>query len=141
MFTSVLMDSSSYIKENLTCSKQLLLIDDDETILEIMQSCFEEIAGWQVLTAGNGEEGLLKALSEKPDAIILDLMMPGIDGLKFVELLNQKFEHLHIPIIVLSAKAERINKSQLLNLGVVDVIRKPFDPFVLIEQIRLALQW
>ncbi|VXD22695.1 Response regulator receiver protein [Planktothrix serta PCC 8927] len=141
MFSSVLMDSSNPIKENFTCSKQLLLIDDDETILEIMQSCFEEIAGWQVLTANNGEEGLLKALSEKPDAIILDLMMPGIDGLKFVQLLNQKFEHLHIPIVVLSAKAEQIDKSQFLNLGVVDVIMKPFDPFVLIEQIRLALKW
>lgn len=119
--------------------KRVLIIDDDADIREATQICLEITGEWDVLTASSGSEGLIKAAAEKPDAILLDIMMPGMDGLTTFQNLQDNPETQNIPIILLTAKAQSAEQRQFTQLRVAAVITKPYDPFSLSNQVAEAL--
>ncbi|WP_242056830.1 response regulator [Planktothrix sp. FACHB-1355] len=122
-------------------TKRILVIDDEPDVRAIVQGCLEDIAGWDVITAGSGQEGLVKVVTDKPDAIVLDVMMPGMDGLAFLKELRNQPEGQSIPTVLLTAKV-RLDEPEILSkLGIEGVVSKPFDPFMLTEQIAAYLGW
>lgn len=122
-------------------TKRILIIDDDDGVREIIQICLEVAGGWQVTTACCGSDGLVLAQKEKPDAILLDVMMPDMDGATTFRHLQANPETQNIPTILLTAKAKISEKQQFIQLGVTGVITKPFDAMDLVDQIRALLHW
>jgi CheY-like chemotaxis protein len=122
-------------------TKRILVIDDEDGIREIIQICLEAAAGWEVLTAGSGSEGLVTAQQEQPDAILLDVMMPDMDGPTTFGHLQSNITTQHIPTILLTAKAKISEQKQFIDLGVTGVITKPFKAQDLVNQIREILNW
>lgn len=121
--------------------KQILLIDDEETIQAVVQLGIEIEAGWQVEIASSGFKGIDLARKQQPDAILLDVMMPGMDGIETLSQLKNNDQTSSIPVIFLTAKAQAAEKNQFLSLGVVDVITKPFNSMTLASQIAKILKW
>jgi DNA-binding response OmpR family regulator len=122
-------------------TKKILVIDDEDGLREILQFSLEAAAGWQVLTAASGSEGLIKAEAEQPDAILLDVMMPDMDGPETFRQLKAKAVTQNIPTIFLTAKARGSEKQLLINLGIAGVITKPIKPQELVDQIQEILNW
>ena len=122
-------------------TKRILLIDDEETIQEVVQVGIEIEAGWQVAIASSGSEGINLAQSQQPDAILLDVMMPDMDGISTLSNLKANDKTRAIPVIFLTAKTQATEKDQLQSLGVVDVITKPFNSMTLASQIAKILHW
>ena len=122
-------------------NKNILLIDDEETIQEVVQVGIEIEAGWQVEIASSGLEGIDLAQDQQPDAILLDVMMPNMDGIDTLSRLKNNSQTSDIPVIFLTAKAQAEEKNQFQSLGVVDVITKPFNSMTLASQIAKILGW
>jgi CheY-like chemotaxis protein len=122
-------------------AKKILVVDDEESVRLVVQSCLEDLAGWEVLAAASGSAGLEMAIDQRPDAIILDVMMPGMDGLMFLQKLRADPELQDIPTILLTAKVELTAPDRYLAHGAVGALAKPFDPMSLIEQVRVFLGW
>lgn len=95
-------------------NRRILVIDDEDGIREIIQICLEAVAGWQVFTAASGSEGLINAQSTLPDAILLDVMMPDMDGPTTFRQLRANAVTQDIPTILLTAKAKISEQQQLL---------------------------
>jgi len=125
----------------MTNNKCLLVIDDDDGVREIIQISLEAAAGWQVLTASSGREGLQVAANQQPDAILLDVMMPNMDGAETFRRLQASPETAPIPTILLTAKAKMSEQQQYMNLGVTGIITKPFEALNLVNQIQTILKW
>ncbi len=121
--------------------KNILLIDDEETIQEVVQVGIEIEAGWQVAIASSGKEGINLAQNQQPDAILLDVMMPDMDGIATLSQLKANVKTRTIPVIFLTAKTQAAEKDQLHSLGAVDVITKPFNSMTLASQIAKILGW
>lgn len=121
--------------------KRILLIDDDDGARRIIQFSLEAAAGWEVLTAASGVEGLSLAESEQPDAILLDVMMPGLDGPATFQRLQENPVTRSVPVIMLTAKASPTDHQPLLELGIAGIITKPFKIPALIAQVRANLNW
>jgi CheY-like chemotaxis protein len=122
-------------------TKSILIIDDEDDIREVAQLTLETIGEWQVFIAQSAKEGLLIAQSEKLDVILLDVMMPDMDGITtFKELKANKLTY-HIPVIFLTAKVQPAEKRRLEELGARGVIAKPFDPMALPKQVAEILDW
>ena len=121
--------------------KRILVVDDDDGIREVIQICLEAIAGWEVITAASGKEALTTAQNRKPDAILLDVMMPDMDGVKTFQQLQTSSQTELIPTILLTAKAKVSEQKKFQLLGVVGVIVKPFEPYNLVAQIKTILDW
>lgn len=119
---------------------RILVIDDEERIQEVIQISLEILNGWEVLTASSGREGLLKAQNQKPDAILLDVSMPQMDGFATLEKLRSNPATQSIPVIFLTAKVQLADRQQFAKLGMAGVITKPFDPLTLAEQVTAALE-
>ncbi|MBW4466184.1 MAG: response regulator [Pegethrix bostrychoides GSE-TBD4-15B] len=121
----------------------VLVIEDDEPVREIICSCFEDIAGWQVAAASSGQAGLELAESICPDAIVLDLMMPAMDGLMFLQHLRASATRSATDqaVVLLTAKVDLIPSRDLTALGVKGLIAKPFDPMLLTHQVAQLLGW
>ncbi len=122
-------------------TKRILIIDDEVHIREVVQTCLEALGGWDALPVASGREGLVKAEVEQPDAILLDVMMPDMDGYTFLQQLQANPVTQGIPVILLTAMAHRLDQQQLLVLGVKAAIAKPFNPVSLINEIASALGW
>lgn len=122
-------------------TKQILVIDDEDDIREVAQVSLEMIGNWEVLTARSGQEGLAKAAAEQPDAILLDVMMPGMDGPTTFQQLRKTLAIRHIPVILMTAKVQASDQRRFAGLGVQGVIVKPFDPLTLAEQVTATLGW
>lgn len=122
-------------------TKRILLIDDETNVREVVQACLNDLAGWDVLPVASGQEGLEQALTVQPDAIVLDVSMPGMDGFAFLAQLRANPLTQSIPVVLLTAKAQWINPQQLRQLGVAEALAKPFNPVTLPQQIALALGW
>lgn len=122
-------------------SRRILLIDDEPDVRRVVQTCLEKLARWTVFTAASGEEGLLKATTEKPDAIVLDIMMPGTDGYMLLDALLAKPQTQSIPVVFFTAKADSPELSHYEVLGVKGIILKPFNPLTLHRDIAAALGW
>ena len=121
--------------------KRILVVDDDDGIREVIQICLEAIAGWEVIPAASGKEALTAAQNRKPDAILLDVMMPDMDGLKTFQQLQTRSQTELIPTILLTAKSKISEQRKLQFIGVAGVIIKPFEPYNLVEQIKTILNW
>lgn len=121
--------------------RQILVVDNEEYIQEVAKICLETVAGWQVLTASSGEAALKIAEAEQPDAILLDVMMPGMDGLTTFQKLQENFATHHIPVILLTAKIQSSDRQNYEQMGLRATIAKPFDPLELAKQIAQALDW
>ncbi|MBW4521863.1 MAG: response regulator [Scytolyngbya sp. HA4215-MV1] len=122
-------------------TRRVLLIDDEVPLRRVTQLTLEITAGWQVLAVGSGLEGLKQAEIEHPDVILLDLMMPDMDGMVTLTLLRENPETRSIPVILLTAKVQTMDPLWLQKLGVVAVLTKPFEPVHLVEQMKTALGW
>lgn len=118
--------------------KKILVIDDEDDIRKLIQTCLEIMGGWQVITASCGNEGLNLAQINLPDAILLDLMMPEMDGLSTFENLQSNPKTSNIPIIMMTAKG-RFVESKFTELSVKGVINKPFNPLKIANQVAAAL--
>jgi two-component system, OmpR family, alkaline phosphatase synthesis response regulator PhoP len=116
--------------------KKILVIDDEPKIVEICKD-YLHAAGYDVITAGDGAQGLTQARLQKPDLIVLDLMLPGIDGLDVCRSLRHDSE---VPIIMLTARIEETDRLIGLELGADDYITKPFSPRELVARVRTVLR-
>lgn len=121
--------------------KRVLIIDDDETIQTVVQFGLQLAVGWEVLTASSGTEGVITAQSGQPDVILLDVMMPDLDGIATFKLLQSNCTTQQIPVILLTAKAQTAEKFQFKDLGVSGVITKPFNSLTLPGKIAEILHW
>ena len=112
----------------------VLVVDDDPVIQKLLQVNFE-MEGYSVITAGDGEEGLAKAQAEHPDAVVLDVMMPKMDGLEVARRLKADPDTQGIPIILLSAKAQQADIQAGTATGAEEYLTKPFDPLELLQRV------
>lgn len=122
-------------------SKRVLIIDDDSGIRKITQISLKAIADWEVLVAASGQEGMTIAQTEPLDAILLDVMMPGMDGITTLAHLQANPITQTIPVILLTAKAQVFEQQQLTALPVTGIITKPFKAPELVKQMRALLRW
>jgi two-component system phosphate regulon response regulator PhoB len=118
---------------------KILVVDDEEDILELVRYNLAR-EGYRVVCAASGEQALNKAGSEPFDLILLDLMLPGIDGLEVAKKLKNKPETRHIPIIMLTAKGEEADIVTGLELGADDYVTKPFSPRILIARVKAVIR-
>lgn len=121
--------------------KQILVIDDEDDIREIAKVSLQTLKQWQVLTASSGAEGVAIAAEAQPDAILLDVLMPNVNGLITLDTLKKTPATRLIPVIMLTATGGIVSEQQYAELGAKAIISKPFDPGMLGDQIALALQW
>lgn len=121
--------------------KRILFIDDEDDIKTLAQYCLESEAGWLMMSASGGEEGVAIAETEQPDAILLDAMMPEVDGLQTIAKLLNNPKTKDIPIIFITAKAQASDRRRFYQAGAKGVINKPFDSLTLASQISGFLGW
>ncbi|MGA7936975.1 MAG: response regulator [Kovacikia sp.] len=122
-------------------TKRILVIDNEQYIQEVTQICLQTTVGWQVLTASSGREGITTATVEQPDAILLDVMMPDMDGPTTFQQLKDNPVTQAIPVILLTAKVQASDRRRYDELGVRGAIAKPFSPLQLASQIAEVLGW
>jgi two-component system alkaline phosphatase synthesis response regulator PhoP len=120
--------------------KTVLVIDDDRDIREVAKTSLELVGGFMVILADSGKSGVDLAQQARPDAIILDLMMPDLDGQQTLVQLKQLPETASIPVIMLTAKVQA-SKKELVSKGAAGVLVKPFDPMQLPDQVCEILGW
>ena len=116
----------------------ILIVDDDPVVRRMLQLSFES-EGFDVLTAGDGIEGLEAMRSGKPNVVVLDIMMPKLDGMKVMRELMSDDELRGTPVILLSAKATSLDIDLGLKAGAADYVTKPCDPIELVERVRSLL--
>ncbi|HIK21129.1 MAG TPA: response regulator [Synechococcus sp. M44_DOE_062] len=119
----------------------LLIIDDEPDIWEMIQLILENLAGWQILTAGSGPEGIQIAIREQPEAILLDVTMPGMDGPTTLAHSRALPETQRIPVLLLTAKVRDPQDASLAQLGANGLISKPFNAATLAAEISALLGW
>lgn len=122
-------------------ARKILIIDDEDDIREVAALSLESVAGWEVIKASSGAQGLARAEEHQPDAILLDVMMPGMDGPTTFRELRKNQNTAKIPVLLLTAKVQGTDQQRFANLGVEAVLFKPFDPLTLSKQIAGALGW
>ena len=122
-------------------AKRILIVDDEPDIREIARVSLEAIGGHEVIDAASGADALVAAERERPDAILLDVMMPGLDGPSTFARLQESEATRHIPVIMLTAKVQATDRSRLTKLGVAAVLSKPFDPMSLADEVASVLGW
>lgn len=121
--------------------KRVLVIDDEDDTREIAKISLDMVGGWEVLSARSGAEGLALAEGQQPDAILLDVMMPDMDGPTTFQKLRGLAATRDIPVIMLTAKVQASDRIRFRELGVSGVIAKPFDPMSLPREIIEVLGW
>ena len=121
--------------------KHILLVDDESDIREVAGFSLEAVGGFAVTTASSGREAIHRALAEQPDAILLDVMMPEMDGPTTFARLQRDPASRGIPVILLTAKVQAADRTRFDGLGVTAVLSKPFDPMTLPHQVADALGW
>ena len=120
-------------------NETILVVDDEEEIIELLEYNLAK-NGYDVLWVTSGEEAVKAALTERPHLVILDLMLPGIDGLEVYRILKGSPRTAQIPIVMLTAKGEEADIVAGLELGADDYITKPFSPRVLLARIKAVLR-
>ncbi|TDX49207.1 response regulator transcription factor [Orenia marismortui] len=117
-------------------AKKILIVDDDKNVIEIL-SLYLKKENFDVVIARDGEEALKKAEKNNPDLIILDIMMPKIDGLEVIKVLRKNND---LPIILLSARSEEFDRILGLELGADDYVTKPFSPREVVVRVKVILK-
>jgi len=121
--------------------RRILIIDDEDDIREVAALSLEATAGWEILTANSGVKGIEVAVAEQPDAILMDVMMPEVDGPTTFRNMQQNPAISTIPVLLLTAKVQGVDQRRFAGLGVAAVLFKPFDPLTLADQISEVLGW
>jgi CheY-like chemotaxis protein len=129
------------IRSESMMQRKILLIDDDEAIRTIVKLSLEVLAGWTTLVASSGPEGVTMAAAEQPDAILLDMMMPEVDGIQTLNLLRSGPATSHTPVLFLTAKGKKLDVARLAGKKVQGVIAKPFDATTLAAEVSALLGW
>ena len=122
-------------------SRCILLVDDDPGIREVTRISLESTMGWQVLTASSGDEALRLAGENEISAILLDMMMPDMDGAETFARLREREECRAIPVVLLTAKTQKADLANYAEMGVAGTVQKPFDPLSLGREVADALGW
>ena len=122
-------------------TKRILVIDDDDDVRLLATMSLSRVGRFTVDDADSGETGVAAATAAPPDAILLDVMMPGTDGTRTLALLREEERTRDVPVLFLTAKARAGDHERLLGLGASGVIAKPFDPMPLPAQVSSALGW
>lgn len=122
-------------------SKRVLVVDDEADIRVVIQGCLEDIAGWEVIAADSGEQGLQIAAQEQLDGILMDVSMPGMGGLEALQKLQENPQTQTIPVALLTAKALPEEQKLFANIGIVGLIIKPFDPMILVDLVTSVFGW
>jgi CheY-like chemotaxis protein len=117
-----------------------LIVDDDAFIREIARLSLEVMGGWAVSVAGNGSDGIDQARTLAPDVILLDVMMPGIDGIETMRNLSEDPATRDIPVIFLTANTPKSERSRIDETGARGLITKPFDPLSLAHEVEAILR-
>ena len=121
--------------------RRVLLIDDEDDIRSIAAIALERVGGWEVKAASGGAAGIAIAEEWRPDAILLDAMMPGMDGLATQKALHERPATETIPVVFLTASVQTSERQILLDAGATGVLAKPFDPMTLHLVVAQALGW
>ncbi len=119
-------------------SRKILIVDDEVYILHILDFSLGA-EGYEVITAADGEEALEKARTEKPDLVVLDVMMPKVDGFEACRRLKNDPETREMPVILLTAKGREVDRKMGIEVGADDYMVKPFSPSKLIQKIESFL--
>lgn len=122
-------------------TRRVLVVDDDPLLREVAKVALEMVGGWTVLTAESGLEAQEVASIEQPDALLLDVMMPGMDGPSTVLALQEDPATRNIPVVFLTAKMSGQGSEEWAGLPVIGVIPKPFDPMTLSAEVARLLGW
>jgi CheY-like chemotaxis protein len=122
-------------------ARRILVVDDDDDILEVAQMSLEVVGGWTVTTAADGEQALDRARTEQPDAIVMDVMMPVMDGPTAAVALRADPATAGIPVVLLTASVQPAERAALAELPVAGVLGKPFDPMLLPAELSAILGW
>ena len=122
-------------------TKKILIVNDEDDIREVAKVSLEMVGGWDVLVAGSGSEGLAEAKSGQPDAILLDVMMPDMDGSATFKELQREEATKNIPVILLTGKERPSEHHNFNGLGVRGVFAKPFGPLTLASDASKVLGW
>lgn len=130
---------NSYKQEEKMIKETILIVDDEEDIVELIKYNLAN-EGYSILTAFTGEQAIKMTKQFQPDLIVLDLMLPGIDGLEVTRYLKNNEKTTHIPIVMLTAKGEESDIVTGLEMGANDYILKPFSPKVLVARIKAILR-
>lgn len=120
---------------------RVLVVDDEPDIREILTLALRDVAGWDVLSAPDGHSGLEAAVEAVPDAIVLDVQMPGLDGVRTALLLDADERTQHIPVLLLTARPESAGALCREAVSVRGVLTKPFDPLTIADELREVLGW
>jgi CheY-like chemotaxis protein len=125
---------------------KLLVIDDEESIRQIIEACLVDLGGWEVLSAPSGRDGLTIAQSQTQadraiDGILLDISMPDLDGFETLALLKADPQTKGIPVVLLTAKVLTADRARFDQLAIAAVIEKPFDPLSLVDQVVQSFGW
>jgi two-component system alkaline phosphatase synthesis response regulator PhoP len=121
--------------------RRILIVDDEDDIREVAQVSLELLGPYEVLTASGGRDGVDSARLRQPDAILLDVMMPDLDGPATLAELRADPATRDIPVLFLTAKTQSAEHTRLAMLGVAGILTKPFDPLKLAAQVAAALRW
>ncbi len=122
-------------------NRRVLIIDDDDSIREVAKMSLELVGGWTVTTAPSGGDGIRQAREERPDGILLDVMMPDLDGPATLEQLRSDAVVGEIPVIFLTAKVQASDRTRFAELDVAGLIAKPFDPMTLPQRVAELFGW
>ncbi len=115
--------------------RSVLLVDDEPDIRKVGELSLKMVGGWVVFTAASGLEGLEIARRERPDVILLDVMMPGLDGIQTLARLRSEETLRDIPVVFMTARAQTHELKRYVELGAAGVITKPFDPMTLANEV------
>ncbi len=116
--------------------KTVMLIDDDADIRFIAELSLQRVGGWEVEVCNGGEAGLEALKVSRPDVILLDMMMPGLNGAAVIARIQAMPAHAATPVIFMTAKTQAHEITEYLSLGAVGIVSKPFDPIALPDLIR-----
>lgn len=119
----------------------ILVVDDEEHLRELVQACLEDLGGWNTLVAGSGEQCLEILKTAQPNAILLDISMPGMDGIAVYDRIQSDPMTRSIPVILLTAKVLPSDRAKFAEMGVSGVIAKPIQPVTLTEEVAEILGW
>jgi two-component system alkaline phosphatase synthesis response regulator PhoP len=116
-------------------AKKIMVVDDEPYIARVIKFKLEQ-EGYSVISANDGQSGLQKIKEEKPDMVLLDVMMPGLSGYEVCQKIKQDAELAGIPVVILTAKGQERDREQGLTMGASDYITKPFSPNRLLELVK-----
>jgi CheY-like chemotaxis protein len=121
--------------------RRVLVIDDEQAIRLVVEACLVDIGGWEVIGAGSGLEGLALAEQGSIDGILLDVSMPGMDGIETLGRLKENPHTAQIPVVLLTAKVLTEDQKLFAHLPIVTTMPKPFDPLTLVDRLAAAFGW